>query len=333
MHPKRFLRAGTPVEVSALVLVALILGTGCLSFTALPMADDAPLGLLVGVGIGGLATALALVLVGPRARPLHLHTTVVLVVVLLAVMVAAAATERGLMMSSLGYIWMAVYVAYFFTPRVARAYGVGMIVVFGAGLLLAQAPTDASVWIVISTMVWVALSILSKLNERLRAEAQNDSLTGLLNRAGFAQAAARQRAIAVRRGEALALVAIDLDDFKIVNDRHGHAAGDRLLVELAHAWTGSLRPTDLLARYGGDEFVLLLPGASEEQVDDLLARLTRSHPFPWTAGSVICTSTETLDEALDRADARLYEAKRLSRAAARLDVHPSVFAALQPGTA
>jgi GGDEF domain-containing protein len=164
-------------------------------------------------------------------------------------------------------------------------------------------------------MVGVAVSILTRLNARLQAQAHTDGLTGLLNRTGFTVAAARQRATADRQGEPIVLAVIDLDDFKLVNDARGHAAGDRLLVELAAVWTASLRPGDLLARFGGDEFVLLLSGAPEDQVDPLLARLALAHPAPWTAGAVLCTSDETLDEAIDRADRRLYVAKEPRRQA------------------
>ena len=167
-----------------------------------------------------------------------------------------------------------------------------------------------SVWLTISAMVWVAVAVLIRLHARLRADAHTDGLTGLLNRTGFIAAAARQRAMARRRAEPLALVIIDLDDFKRVNDRDGHAAGDRLLVELARAWTALLRPGDLLARFGGDEFVLLVAGTTEDQVGKVLARLARSHPAPWTSGAVLCSDDESLDEAIERADARLYEAKR-----------------------
>ena len=194
-----------------------------------------------------------------------------------------------------------------------------MITGLGLSLLSARAPTDVSVWIILSTMVWVAVALLTRINARLRAAAHTDSLTGLLNRTGFALAAARHRAMAERRGEPLALAVIDLDGFKVVNDRGGHAAGDRLLVDLAGVWTASLRPGDLLARFGGDEFVLMLAGPGEDQVRDLIDRLARAHPAQWTWGAVLCTNEESLDEAIARADARLYAAKephRLSAVAA-----------------
>ena len=165
-----------------------------------------------------------------------------------------------------------------------------------------------SVWFVLSAMVWVAVALLTALNERLRVEAHTDNLTGVLNRTGFAVAAARLRAMALRRGEPMALALIDLDDFKLVNDRGGHADGDRLLLELAGAWTASLRPGDLLGRFGGDEFVVLLAGVTGDQVDHVLARLRRAHPASWTAGAVLCGDAESLDDAIDRADARLSSA-------------------------
>ena len=306
-------RPGTPAEVSVLAVMAAIKGALCLALAALPLAENAPRGVMVALGLVSLTLAVALVRAGAEVSSVSLHTTVVLFTTLIGVMVAVAATERGLMMSALSYTWTAVYVAFFFRPRAARLHAALMIAALGVSLLTARAPTDVSVWAVISTMVWVAVSIIARLNEGLRAQAHTDNLTGLLNRTGFAVAAARQRAMAERRGEALTLVVIDLDDFKLVNDCHGHAAGDRLLVEIAGAWTASLRPGDLLARFGGDEFVLMLAGAKVDQAYDVLARIAQTHPAPWTAGIVLCSVEESLDEAIERADARLYVAKRPPR--------------------
>jgi diguanylate cyclase (GGDEF)-like protein len=333
MHPQRLLRAGTPAEVSVLAVMALALAAGCLASAAFPMAQDAPRGVLVVLGLVGVTVAATVVLAGAKVSPVYLHITVVLFTTLIGIMVAVAATEQGLMMSALGYTWTAVYVASFFRPKAARRHAAIMITALGLSLLLARAPTTVSVWITISTMVWVAVAILTRLNGRLRAEAHTDSLTGLLNRTGFAIAAARQRALAERRGEPLALAVIDLDDFKLANDRGGHAAGDRLLIELAGLWTASLRPGDLVARFGGDEFVLLLAGAAEDQLDDVLARLARTHPASWTAGAVLWSNEESLDEAIDRADARLYVAKQPRRDAVDRDRQASTVRWWHPGRA
>jgi diguanylate cyclase (GGDEF)-like protein len=317
MQPLRLLRPGTPIEVSIMALIAFVQGLGCLTWAAFPAAPETPRTLMVAFAVIGIGLSLMLILAGPRLPPTLLHPAIVLNGGMLTLMVATAATERGLMMSALGFVWGAVYVALFFRPQVAQAYAVLMSVALGVGLFAAHARTDVAVWLTIVVMVWVAVAVLTRFNTRLRTEAHTDGLTGLLNRTGFAAAAARQRAASKRRGEDVGLAVIDLDGFKQVNDQHGHAAGDRLLIELAGAWTSALRPTDLLARFGGDEFVLLLSGADVERTRLVLDRLVRSHDARWTVGYVPCGPDEPLDEALERADARLYAAKGARIAGAR----------------
>jgi diguanylate cyclase (GGDEF)-like protein len=328
----RLLRAGTPIEVAVLAVMALVSGIGCLLAAAVPLAEDAPQTLLYVLGAFSVTLAFALRVAGPRVSMTALHAAVLLHAAHLGVMVAIAVTERGLFLSALGFTWTAVYVAYFFRPPVARAYAVLMIAGLSASLLAARAPTDLMVWASLSTMIWLAVVILSRLNERLRAAAHTDSLTQVLNRPGFAVAAARQRAMAERRGESVTLAVVDLDDFKGVNDRQGHAAGDRLLVEIAGAWAASLRPGDLLARFGGDEFILMILGATEDQVDAIFARLAAAHPAAWTVGTVFCSNEESLDEAINRADARLYAAKQ-SRRSVKRGPQPSAVPTWQLGRA
>ena len=138
MDLHRLVRAGTPAEVSVLAIMALVLGVGCLASAAFPMVEEAPRALLAGVGLVGLTAALTLARTGPDVSALHLHFIVLLLVALNGVMVAAAVTERGLMMSALGYTWTAVYVAFFFRPDAARRHAVLMIVVLGLCLLSAR---------------------------------------------------------------------------------------------------------------------------------------------------------------------------------------------------
>jgi diguanylate cyclase (GGDEF)-like protein len=317
---QRPVRAGTPIEVTVLAVMVLVLSLGCLTTVAFPLAPETPRATLLALGAFTAAIALGLALGGPRVNATWLHGTLVVLVLLRGVMVAVAVTERGLMLGAVGFIWAAVYVAVFLRPEVARAYAALITVTFGAALLLARAPTDVSVWIVISLTVWLAIVIVAPLNARLRDQARADALTGLHNRTGFALEAGRQRAIALRRGEPVALAVIDLDDFKDVNDREGHAAGDRLLADLAACWSAALRPADVLARFGGDEFVLLVPGTGDEEVGAVLARLESAHPAAWTAGAVLCGSAEPLEDAIRRADERLYVAKQARAAFGRVAV-------------
>ncbi len=115
----------------------------------------------------------------------------------------------------------------------------------------------------------VALSEQAKLEGKLREQAEKDVLVGLLNRASFMN---RVRA-ALDAGDALAVLFIDLDDFKVINDTCGHPGGDAVLIEVAHRVTSLLRPPDVAARLGGDEFGILLPGGDTAAAKAVASRV------------------------------------------------------------
>ncbi len=153
----------------------------------------------------------------------------------------------------------------------------------------------------------------------LRRETTTDTLTGLLNRRGLDEAAALLQA----EEQPVAIVAIDIDHFKTVNDRYGHAAGDRALQALAKLMSEGSRSGDTLARAGGEEFVMLLPGAPLEAAISLVERLRlrmASEPAavagPLTISAGVAAYPEhgaTMDAALQRADQALYYAKNHGR--------------------
>ena len=171
---------------------------------------------------------------------------------------------------------------------------------------------------------------VGRLREReaeLEAMAQTDALTGAANRRHFLDVFERELARAVRRGTALSCVVLDLDHFKAVNDRHGHLAGDRVLVAAADVLRQSLRTSDVLGRWGGEEFVLLLPETDEaggramaERARRMLAEQSiaigeQTTTVTASFGLACAASAKgvTPDALIRRADEALYRAKAAGR--------------------
>ncbi len=135
-----------------------------------------------------------------------------------------------------------------------------------------------------------------------------DVLTGALTRKKFEQLAGREIARAQRGHQPLSLVFIDLDGLKQINDTSGHKAGDQYLKEFAQIALVKIRPYDLLARIGGDEFILFLPGADEVEAISIIQRIYNLFPdFSWGVSS--WTEGMNLGNLLHEADQKMYQAK------------------------
>ncbi len=179
--------------------------------------------------------------------------------------------------------------------------------------------------------VWLFHDITSqvRLERFLRMEANHDSLTGLFNRRAFfdrAQVAFQLPSPCPSDGHRLALVMLDIDHFKAVNDRYGHPAGDMVLKEVARRAKSVLRDGDVLARYGGEEFIVLLNVISSDTARVAAERLRtvmdtepvqvgdRAITVSVSVGLALRSSgSETLLQTIERADANLYRAKRQGR--------------------
>ncbi|MFL6796640.1 MAG: GGDEF domain-containing protein [Xanthobacteraceae bacterium] len=161
----------------------------------------------------------------------------------------------------------------------------------------------------------------------LAARADTDPLTELLNRRGLERELNRALAHVKRYGASAALVYIDLDRLKAVNDLHGHAAGDAVLKAVANALIRHVRASDLVARLGGDEFVVLLWHLSEAdaqrkalQLEGALDRITPVHlgtsiPVAASTGVAALLARDAPNDVLARADAAMYRRKKLRREA------------------
>ncbi|HAT41849.1 MAG TPA: GGDEF domain-containing protein [Rheinheimera sp.] len=161
---------------------------------------------------------------------------------------------------------------------------------------------------------------------RLQQLALRDTLTGLGNRRYFDEAFARSLQLAERKNQQVALVLLDLDNFKQVNDNFGHHAGDDVLLAVADAMRNTLRASDTLFRFGGDEFAVLLCGEDAQSVELVAHRLVKSisshhqcEKFNVSASAgLACYRTADTDKTLfGRADAALYQAKLAGKNAVR----------------
>lgn len=172
----------------------------------------------------------------------------------------------------------------------------------------------------------LGMGLILMAGDRLRAEfehlASHDALTQVLTRRVLMDACAQELARCRRHGRSMALLLLDLDHFKSVNDTHGHQMGDRVLVNFAQRITALLRRPDQLARFGGEEFVLLLPETTQEEAVAVAERILARAAEPAEGLPVITASIglatnrpdeEQIDTLLARADRALYRAKDLGR--------------------
>ena len=161
---------------------------------------------------------------------------------------------------------------------------------------------------------------LTSANSRLEDLSQRDPLTGLFNRRHLFTKLEYELA-RVRRGQGFGLVMLDLDGFKRVNDQQGHLRGDLLLKEIAQSLNASTRVVDVAARYGGDEFMLVLPDADAEQarvvaervstaVRDVGARFDAASPVTASLGVAVAHMDDSVASLIRRADENAYRAKQ-----------------------
>lgn len=229
--------------------------------------------------------------------------------------------------------WGTLFVFAFFSWPIALAY-----LAFGAGLLGAviaatvrQDPFGVTVLEVGTSMIGGL--VIGHLRSVLRRAAATDVLTGLPNRIALDDLLRRLFAATAKRHRPFSLAIIDLDNLKEVNDGLGHEAGDRILRAFVDQWRARLRHDDTLVRYGGDEFVAILPDCAVGAAERVLSRVVAGSEHRCSIGVAQWAPSDTVESLLSRADAALYRAKQQGRNRVVAAGQPTGPPAATPGTA
>jgi diguanylate cyclase (GGDEF)-like protein len=305
-----YCRRDTPLV--ALAVLYLIFALVILLTRVVPHAMNSRAGIAQAFSIAAIIGAgLLVALAGRWAATVYIAAAFGMGLV--GLQVAVAPTSSALTASTVAFVWMAMYIAYFFEGWAARIYLVAMVATINVALAFATIALPISACIRITVSVLGVGVVLHIVMTRLRNLANTDRLTRLLNRNGLERLAGRLIPTCQRKGVPIALCMVDLDAFKEVNDTVGHVGADRLLVDLATSWRSRLGRRDLIARYGGDEFLVLLPGMDVAAAEAVMEELRSSSPLEWSAGVVAIERGETLDEAHERVDRELYRDKARRR--------------------
>jgi diguanylate cyclase (GGDEF)-like protein len=256
---------------------------------------------------------MALVLFRARGRlpTTAIHAFLVAATALVSIGVYFAHGAGGSATVAIFYVWVALYAFHFFSRTAAIAHVALVGVAYAIVLAVLDEEGGASQWLFVVGTVAVTGVIVASLSDQVRVLARRDSLTGLGNRRAWDEALPRELARAQREAKPLCVALVDLDTFKDVNDQRGHQEGDRYLAEAARSWNAELRASDLLTRYGGDEFAVLLPDCSTPLASEIVERLRASlDGLEFSAGVAEWDSVEDAESLLRRADRALYRAKQ-----------------------
>jgi diguanylate cyclase (GGDEF)-like protein len=281
----------------------------CAAFAIWPQTQSVPTSAVIGAAVALAVAALLVWLMLPRLGRWLIDVWVVVLSVAVCAGAYYGASSSAQLGAAMALCLLAAYCAYFL-PLGEMLLQVALMVVMFVAVSLASPQLDSLLYTGIVVVTLIALVwMVSHLASLLAVAAVRDPLTGVLNRRGLVESAELVHAVVQRADRRISVVALDLNDFKGYNDRHGHLAGDRLLNDLAQSWLGVLRSADILARTGGDEFILVLADTDVAAAHGLLARLHEAHQSRWSAGVVEWPRGESFTDVLHKADQALYLAK------------------------
>jgi diguanylate cyclase (GGDEF)-like protein len=263
--------------------------------------------------LAGSAVGFGVIALRRRLSPLQAHLTVLLGSV--TVGVGQVLNGGGAATATVGVLYMPIAVYVFSVFSLAGAVGhvalLSVVQVMALVRLEEAASAPAQVLLTVGTAACTGL-FSSRLVGQVRRLANSDALTGLPNRRVADDALTWALARAERSGAALCVALLDLDDFKQLNDSKGHQAGDEALRSAAKEWSGQLRKGDLLARIGGDEFLVVLEHCDTDEACAITGRLARVVDgfLRCSIGLARWDRQESPQSLLARADRALYQAKQ-----------------------
>src|SRR3954464_1706084 len=284
---------------------------------------------IVGLGASACLSGLVMLLV-PQLMPPRLLTFVLLCGSLL-ISFGIYFTQSTASVYALLYVWVGFQAAYFFPPRDVVGHVAAAGITYALALASVPGSDRAQRWLILFGVVAVIVLMVAVLRERvnrligrLADAARTDALTGLLNRRGFQELMEVETERALRSSRPLSIIVGDLDHFKHLNDRYGHAAGDLALKRFAEIASSASRRIDAVARIGGEEFALLLPETEQHAAYLLAERLRRAVKEPPKSGEgelptvsfgVAAFPSHAADAAalMHAADQALYAAKAMGR--------------------
>lgn len=275
---------------------------------------------------------LAVVIARQRGSRAFVGITRVAVVTTIVLITGLVATMEGVEMVPLFYVWPLLAAAYLLS-RLELAASTGLVAVGYAVALLIRDGADAFPWVDYALVLLVGVVVLAAVRglaenvgttiDSLRHTSSTDPLTGLLNRRGFHRRLSRHYDRAVIEDRPITALLIDIDHFKQINDEYGHPVGDRALMRFTELLGASCRASDLIARVGGEEFAVVMPGATieqaiarAEQFCSILRGDREVEGIRMTASVGVAARADVSggwEAMLEAADAAVYEAKRTGR--------------------